>query len=325
MDVAIVTVRRATVLIRLLAIGVLTAMATVATSARIAVAGDLQRLSVVEFPFEEPVFYYPVDLLCVGDTATVVANRGDGTVVVFDRDWSIVRRFGRLGEGPGELTSPYGLLAWGDTLWVATPQNLVGYGLEGDYVGNRRIPWGMTSLHHRGNLLIGTWTGGSRGQGAAVLMTLTGNVLETFGPRCDASRTADTAGFAVCLGWNILPRASGGYVLVNHFEGDVLIFPDTERDGTKKHLGIGKGKVLSEWSFQSVINDVCADPRGGYWVLTYKLDGQSQVCRFDESWELRGKYGVDRDIGQGAIRILPDGTLCLVEEEASRLHIFQRP
>ncbi len=300
-------------------------MLPVAASIHTATAGDLRQLSLVEFPLEQAVFYYPVDLLCMGDTAVAVVNRGDGTVVVLDREWSVLRRFGHLGEGPGELTSPYGLLAWGDTVWVATPQKLVGYSLDGDYLGNRRVPWGMTSLHRYRDRLIGTWTGGSGGQGAAVVMSLTGKVLETFGPRCDATRTASAAGFAVCLGWNILPRSAGGYVLVNHFEGDVLIFPDIQHDGLTKHLGIGKGKVLSEWSFQSVINDVCVDPVGGYWVLTYKQGDQSHLCHFDDSWELQKKYPLDPDIGQGAIRVVSGGALCLVEEKASRLHIFGRP
>jgi hypothetical protein len=300
------------------------AIATLAAPSAFA-SDPLEELTLVEFPVEDPVFYYPVDLLCVGDSTRVVVNRGDGTIVIFDDRWDVLNRFGRLGEGPGEITSPTGLLTWGDTLWAITPQNLIGYNWRGDYLLNRHIPWGMTSLRRSGDRLIGTWTGGSKNQGAAVILSLTGNVLDTFGPRCDASRTANIGGFAVCLGWNIFEQQGGGYVLVNQFQGDALVSVGVKGAEEERHLGIGEGKVLSTTSYQSVINDVCQDPAGGYWVLTYKLDGKANVCRFDDGWHLVGKRGVDPDVGQGAIRVLPDGTLCLVEEQASRIHIFDRP
>jgi hypothetical protein len=288
-------------------------------------AAELRCISEIEFSPEENVLYYPVDLLCLSDTVRCVLNRGDGTIVLFDNQWRVLDRFGRLGEGPGELTGPTGLISWGDTLWVVTPRLLVGYRLDGTYLGERDIPWGLTSLRRYGDQLIGTWTGGSGGWGAAVLLDRSGDILETFGPRCDTSHIQGGAGFAVCLGWSILPGWREPYALVNHFQGDVLLYASSHDQGKRKHLGIGKGKLLSDWSFKSVINDVCVDPTGGYWVLTYKINGRANVCRFDESWELKDRYQLDSEVGQGVIRVLPDGTLCHVEEIASRLQVYERP
>jgi hypothetical protein len=288
-------------------------------------ARTLTPSATVEFP-EHPVFYYPIDLACLPpDGQRFVLNRGDGTIVVLSAGWDVIRQFGRLGEGPGEITGPIGLVAWADTLWVATPKGLIGYSLTGESVGTRDIPWGITSLTNFRDQLLATWTGGSRGQGAGVVLEYDGDVVQAFGPSCDASNTAQTSGFARCLGWQALPGPAGGCVLLNHFGGDALLFDAVGAKPRKKDLGLGTGKVLGQWSFQSVINDACADPAGGYWVLCYKLDGVARLCRFSDTWELKGSATIDPEIGQGAIRVLPDKTLCLVEEQASRLQIFERP
>ena len=71
-------------------------------------------------------------------------------VAVFDNSGAIVRRIGRRGQGPGELSQP-GTLGWiGDTLWVADQsQGVVAFSSDGRFLRQSRFrraltedPWG---------------------------------------------------------------------------------------------------------------------------------------------------------------------------------------
>lgn len=96
---------------------------------------------------EEPLLYNPQRVLRLSDGTLVVLDAGEPrlAVVSAERD-SVLARFGRTGQGPGEVLSSMGLLspADGGSFWLVDPgnQRRTRYSLGGELLDEARLELG---------------------------------------------------------------------------------------------------------------------------------------------------------------------------------------
>lgn len=108
--------------------------------------------------FDDQLFFGFVTALAITDDGRLVvydSQPGEGpAVTVFSPDGNVITRWGRIGEGPGELTGgPAALAIEGDTVLVAGPVGRVGFfTFAGDELARAIVPPG---LFWRASLLNG--------------------------------------------------------------------------------------------------------------------------------------------------------------------------
>jgi hypothetical protein len=105
------------------------------------------------------IFYRPRGVVADATGRIFVLDAGNSRVQVFDAEGEYVRTLGREGQGPGELSRPFGLAIAGNHLVVHDFSNgrFVVWSLEGKYTHDRRFeegrgPSGLTGLRS-GSLL----------------------------------------------------------------------------------------------------------------------------------------------------------------------------
>ncbi len=111
---------------------------------------------------EDPnyIFYRPRQVVADPSGRMFVLDAGNSRVQVFDPDGEYIRTLGREGQGPGELSRPFGIAIAGDHLVVHDFSNgrFVVWSLEGEYIHDRRFeegrgPSGLIGLES--GLLLG--------------------------------------------------------------------------------------------------------------------------------------------------------------------------
>lgn len=106
-------------------------------------------------PTAEPLIYEPVGAVQLsGDRLLVSDRHGDPRFVILDlEDGSVVARFGRRGQGPGELSSRVVVTEADGVLWMLDSSNrqLHQYALDGDWLASNPLDFAeyLVSTHPR--------------------------------------------------------------------------------------------------------------------------------------------------------------------------------
>jgi len=286
---------------------------------------------------DDVMLYRPAAVAFGLDGHRYVLNAGDCRVLQFDADWTLVRTFGRQGEGPGEFTEPRGMLLRGDELWVFDVLRANVFSHEGEYLRTLASRLEMHSpLETDRGLLVRL---GSSDRLAALLDDELG-LVSKLGPACpddgDFMREYRACGFV-----HALPHPDYLAVLINPFDGHLWALD--AGGAVARELDLAEDQGLSSLNapdddgrvvmrFTLVVAPGGIDRAGRLWTTAIDPDAAQPAADGPQRLQVRGRdlapaATVTLPDGVAGYRVYhdPDGTLVLLDEQASLLHVCTYP
>jgi len=279
---------------------------------------------------------YRPEGLCFGpDGACYVLNAGDCRVLQFAADWSVVRAFGRLGEGPGEFTDPTGLVIRDDELWVFQMMRATVFSLDGRYL---RTVTSRLEMHEPvvadGGFLVRL---GANARLAALLDTEL-NPIRRLGPECPQNGDF-MAEYRACGFVRALPHPDHLALLLNPFDGHLWVLG---RDGeVVRELDLmgeaGRSRVNEPndegrvvMSFTLVMGAGGVDRNGRYWTVPLPPGADEEalqvlVVRSREELAPEAEFTLPDGVNAFRVYHAPDGTLALLDGASSLIPVCAYP
>ena len=281
----------------------------------------------------DTMIYRPDFLVFGPDGSSYVLNGGDSTVLHFDADWSLVRTFGREGEGPGEFVNATGLVIYQDKIWVFEMMRATLFSLEGEYLETRTSQLQMHEpvVTERG-LVVRL---GSNERLAALLDDQL-ELVEKLGPHCpsgeDFMEQYRTCGFV-----RALPHPDYLCLLMNPFDGHLYVLDDAGDVVREVELvkSSGESSMREEgddsvsMSFSLVMGTGGVDRNGRYWTVPLPPDAEEgdpvKLVVLGRDLEPEAEYVLPEDVLGFRIYHAPDGTLVLLDGASSLIHVCGYP
>jgi len=260
------------------------------------------------------------------DGSAYVLNEGECQVLRFDADWELLDEFGRCGEGPGEFSSPTGMIIHHDDVWVFELARITVFGLDGEY---KRT---MT----RGNQLAAAEVIDGRifarlgaGDRTGVILDENGDIVEYIGDECPVDFFSS---FKECRNVQILPHPDGMCLLSNLVDGRVAVVGDDGLPHRESYV-IDKDddSVMSKSDDgESVTMQLslgmgygCRDAAGRYWFGHYEGEDDPMVVTvLDASLErMIPDFEMPEGVSSWMMFPTPAGRLLLVSTGESTIYV----
>lgn len=178
----------------------------------------------------ELVCHRPADLLVLPDRRIAVLNQGSCDVVCFSSDWRELERFGRCGDGPGELSGATGLGFRPGTFYVFRPFRVDRFDAAGAYEGS-------DNLGAEGLFRPVWWQGQFVGRSAVDLGT-----VRAWDPATNQTRVLGR-NWGMC--W-VTPWREGGLLVADMLTGKLRVLATDGSVGARWDLGVAAGEVTRE-------------------------------------------------------------------------------
>jgi len=259
------------------------------------------------------VFHGPQDAAWTDDGECFVLNFGSKDVVVLGPDWRELRRFGREGDGPGELTIPRRMDVIDDQIHIRQLASLEVFAFDGTFVrrdrltefGNHVLIGNVDiSLNHQRQASTLTWSTGSDGAHTVQLPPSHVMFWEIIGPPVDDGLTLAHA--------------------VDRFDGLMYEIGHDGSVGPERDVGLGRG-IVQGGGGRPVLITICTARDLGYWALSIpEPDGEEHLLLLSPTLEHIADWTLG-DIKADQIALSPRGEFCLVSSHGSVMYVFDEP
>ena len=254
-----------------------------------------------------------------------VLCKGNGTVVAFDDQWRPLRRFGRQGEGPGEISNPRGILAFAEEVWVVEARRIERFGLQGSYLGTLVLQEGYENPIRCGQVILAIGESSPR---LVVTIGSDGEVLESFGPECERSNP-NTSYLKCGSFWKVLPAGEQRCLLIDTLFGEAVFVSAEGMIDRRISLDLGKPDIeergYAVYVNRTTIASACALDSGCLILPIPKAEGDPiYVRRYAQDLASYVSIRVPDEIA-GELKLSPRGELCIIDEWNSQLHVCDLP
>ena len=265
------------------------------------------------------------------DGTTYVLTTGDCGVTVLASDWTVQGRFGRRGEGPGELMNPHDLLVVGGEIWVVQQTRIERFSPTGVFRGTLVMEIGFHHPLAAENMILACADVSDMPGALCVCFDTDGKVLDRFGPSCNQMDAGIR--YASCAFWQILPAEGLRCVLLNHLDAEVIGITWAGEVLEPVDLGFHKGSTTRRnhsVNARGVIGPACWDGVGGYFLVVIPEksrgpDAPGELWHFDTNFKARSRIGLPAGIGGWDLSVSPSGELCIVDSWNCAIHICEMP
>ncbi|MBD3220639.1 hypothetical protein GF314_05310 [bacterium] len=284
---------------------------------------------------DEAMLYRPDAVAFGPDGSIYVLNAGDCRVLRYDPDWQLVRAFGREGEGPAEFNNPTGMLIRDDELWVFEQLRATIFGLDGAYV---RTLASRPEMHEPIETDRGLLVRLGSSDRLAALLDQDLAITEKVGPECPADADFMTR-FKTCGFVHVLPHPDHLALLLNPFDGHLWVLGEDGSVVRELDLVDDPGRSSSQTDddgnismrFTMVMATGGVDRHGNLWTLPVDPavaddeDAPQLVVVRDRAFEVIAEYVLPPETNASRVVHAPDGTLLLLDGNASLIHVAAYP
>jgi len=268
------------------------------------------------------MLHHPTDLNFASSGEAFVLNEGDGTIIRLNSDWSLVGQFGGLGEAPGKVSMPNGMVVFEDEIWVLSPWRFTVFsGNDGGYLRTIRLEEQVLAPRISHGKIVATAREAAQ---MGVVIEPDGTLAHSFGPSCDPTPEGSLEGMLRCSEWIVLPaKTPGDAVLVDTYDGYGYLLHSNGEASTSVDLGLGRGWTEpGRMRFKSSIADMASDGSGGFLALAFPGNSaRPRLYRYDESFNLSWHTDLPDEVLASEVRVSPRGEVCFVANSSSLIFV----